>query len=177
MIKGKKVQLKPAALNDRRQVYEWLAQSDTTSQMMGPPLFPDQPIPTWEEFTSDYTEQYFNDTNAYQGKSFIIEVQGLSVGHINYNKIDQRINSVELDIWLAGSYYCGKGYGTDAITTLCNYLAGTFNCHTFILAPSARNGAAIRAYEKCGFQPSNEQLPHFTPDYFDTVVMIKRVAE
>jgi RimJ/RimL family protein N-acetyltransferase len=81
---------------------------------------------------------------------------------------------VELDIWMAGSRNCGKGFGTHAINTLCNYLFKEFNCKAFILAPSARNSAAVKAYEKCGFVETKELPPNFIPDYFDSIVMEKK---
>jgi len=176
MIKGQQVILRPATLNDRRQIFEWLAQSDLTSNMLGPPDFPDNLVPTWDEFVSDYNPNFFTNFNPDGGRSFIIEVSGAGIGHINYNEIDRSINTVELDIWLADSQHCNKGYGTDAILTLCDYLFYNFNCKAIILAPSARNKAAIRAYEKCGFQTINESLEHFVPDYYDTVIMMKKIG-
>jgi diamine N-acetyltransferase len=54
IIKGTEVILRPATPNDRRQIYEWLTQSDITSKMIGPPDFGDNPIPTWKDFMNDY---------------------------------------------------------------------------------------------------------------------------
>jgi diamine N-acetyltransferase len=142
--------------------------------MIGPPHFPDNPIPTWEEFLSDYIPHFFDDINPDQGRSYIIEVEGEAVGHINYNEIDRSTDTVELDIWMAERKYCNKGYGTDAINTLCQYLADHLNCQTYVLAPSARNKAAIKAYEKCGFKPAHKPLQHFIHDYSDTIVMIRK---
>jgi hypothetical protein len=45
MLKGNDILLREAEETDRRQVYEWLALSDLTPSMMGPPAFPDHPIP------------------------------------------------------------------------------------------------------------------------------------
>ena len=177
MIKGANIKLRPATLSDRWNIYQWLALSDITAQMMGPPYFPGNPIPTWEEFVSDYKPHFFDDIDPDNGRSYIIEVNGEAVGQINYNEIDRSTNTVELDIWLAGRKYCNKGYGTDAINTLCSYLAEYLNCETFILAPSARNKAAIKAYEKCGFQLTYELPQHFIPDYPDTVVMMQRAIK
>ena len=56
------VSLRPAVASDRRQVYEWLARSDVTPSMMGPPDYPDHPIPSWEEFCADYLPHYFDDS-------------------------------------------------------------------------------------------------------------------
>lgn len=175
VIKGNRIVLRPATPVDRRKIFEWLAQSDTTSKFIGPPDFEDNPVPSWEDFLSDYDPQFFNDLCPENGRSFIIEVNGTKAGHINYNEIDRSTGTVELDIWMAGSAYCNRGYGTDAIETLCKYMADNMNCHRFILAPSARNTSAIRAYEKCGFSRSNELPRNFIPDYYDTVIMIKHL--
>jgi RimJ/RimL family protein N-acetyltransferase len=176
MIKGMKVILRPATLNNRRQIYEWLTQSDITSKIIGPPDFIDNPVPTWEYFINDYNPHFFDDINPDNGRSFIIEVNGFQSGHINYNEIDRNTDTVELDVWLAGSEHCNKGYGTDAINTLCNYLTANLNCKRFILAPSSRNKAAVRAYRKCGFEPTDQVPANFIPDYHDSVVMIKETS-
>lgn len=172
-LKGDRIILTPATLDDRRRIYDWMAHSDITCQMMGPPEFEDNPIPEWEFFKNDYNPDFFNDEDPDQGRSYIIQVNGESVGHINYNEIERSTNTAELDIWMAGSRFCNKGYGSDAIETLCHYLATQLHCTRFVLAPSARNKNAIRAYEKCGFKKSPEIPPGFIPDYADTVVMIK----
>lgn len=174
VLTGEKTILRPATLDDRRKIFEWLTASDLTPELMGPPKFPEIEIPAWEDFMNDYTPQYFNDTNPEKGKSFIIEAEGEEVGQINYNDIDRINNTVELDIWLSGSSRTRKGFGTDAINTLCSFLHQTLRCNTFILAPSARNKNAIRAYEKCGFRQTDNVPDNFIPDYHDTVVMIKK---
>jgi len=173
MLTGKKITLRHATLNDREQIFNWLAHSDITSKMMGPPDFSDNEIPTWEYFIHDYTPQYFNDTNPDNGKSFIIEVEGEQVGQINYGEIDRETNTTEIDIWLRSSEYLNKGYGTDAIRTLCNYLFANLGCEKIIIAPSARNKDTVRLYKKCGFVPTEEIPNNFIPDYYDTVIMVK----
>ena len=174
VLTGEKTILRPATLNDRRKIFEWLTASDLTPELMGEPTFPEIEIPTWEDFMNDYTPQYFNDTNLSRGRSFIIEANGEEVGQINYNDIDLINKSVELDIWLRDRSRTHKGFGTDAINTLCSFLQHTLKCNTFILAPSARNKNAIRAYEKCGFRQTDTVPENFIPDYHDTVVMIKK---
>lgn len=173
MIKGEIITLRPAAIHDRRNIYNWLAQSDTTANMMGLPHFPDNPVPTWKEFDSDYDLYFFNDIDPDQGRSYIIEKDGEPVGHINYNEVDRANSCVELDIWLAGSKHCNRGYGPDAINTLCRYLGEQLNISTVFLAPSARNKAAVRAYEKCGFRSTGWVPANFIPDYPDAVVLVR----
>lgn len=128
MIQGTNIILRPAVPDDRKAIYTWLAHSDITAEMMGPPRFPELPVPSWEAFLDDYLPHYFTDTDPGRGRCFIIEAKGRPVGQITYNEIDRSTQSVELDIWLAGSHCCCKGYGTDAIRTLCRYLEEYLGC-------------------------------------------------
>jgi RimJ/RimL family protein N-acetyltransferase len=172
-IKGEIISLRPATMDDRLSVYQWLTQSDLTSLMLGPPNFYDHPIPTWEEFTDDYKDYFFDGSAPYRGRCFIIEHNTIAVGQINYNDIHLDDQSTELDIWLSAKKHTSKGYGTDALETLCNHLHESMGCTNFILAPSKRNIWALKAYLKAGFQPSDKRPVGFIPDYHDTVLMIK----
>lgn len=177
IIVGKKVKLIPATMEHREMIYEWLAHSDLTSKMFGPPHFPDNLVPTWDEFIHDYTENFFKDELPLLGRCFIIKVEENPIGQINYNDIDIKEKQVELDIWLSETAQTHKGFGTDAIVTLCNYLHHRFGCERFIMAPSARNLQAIRAYEKAGFKITGETPAGFVPDYIDTIIMMKKIEK
>ena len=181
MLQGKHVILRTAEQGDARQIYEWLVSSDLTPSMMGPPLFPEVPIPSWGQFCDDYRPHFFNGTRPNSGRSYIIENDGVAVGHINYDRLDQIRSCAELDIWLRSSKYCSKGFGSDAIITLVGYLKSQYNVKEFILRPSRRNPRAIRAYERAGFLKVNmskkEQTRQYGEgDYSDDVLMIRREA-
>jgi diamine N-acetyltransferase len=148
--------------------------------MLGPPNFPDAPTPTWDEFCEDYGPHFFDGTRHDVGRSFVIEVDGEAVGHVNYDGLDLIRRIAELDIWLRSGEVCGQGYGSDALVALTRYLYETFGVSEFIMRPSRRNSRAIRAYAKAGFVMlplSNEQQANvYGPgDYSDTVVMDKRL--
>lgn len=170
---GKKVKLRPATLADRRPIFDWLTSSDLTGLMMGPPDYPDIPIPSWEEFMNDYKPYFFDSSRPLLGRCFIIEVDSNAVGQINHDKISNIDHSTELDIWLRSREYINKGYGSDAINTLCEYLAQKFGCQKFIISPSERNKVAIRAYEKAGFIITEEKPEGFLADSLDSVIMVK----
>ena len=176
-LQGESVTLRPATMNDRLSVYQWLTQSDLTPLIMGPPTFYDNPIPTWEEFTDDYKDYFFDGSAPYRGRCFIIEYNNLPIGQINYNDIDLNDHFTELDIWLNAKKNTSKGYGTDALMTLCEYLHENMDCHKFFIAPSKRNIWAVKAYLKAGFQPSDERPIGFIPDYHDTVMMVKVIRK
>jgi diamine N-acetyltransferase len=56
-IKGDKVNLIPASLDDKQKVYEWCFHSETTKTHSGPPDYPENPIATYEEFYESYSQK------------------------------------------------------------------------------------------------------------------------
>jgi RimJ/RimL family protein N-acetyltransferase len=174
-IHGNLVTLRPATLDDRKPIFDWLTNSDVTMFMMGPPTYPDCTIPTWDEFLNDYKEYFFDSSKPFLGRSFVIEVKSEPVGQINHDKIHKDDYSTELDIWLKSSKYMGKGYGSDAIVTLCDYLTKKFKCKKFIIAPSKRNITAIKAYKKAGFIETDITHDSFLGDYIDAIRLIKAI--
>lgn len=181
MIRGTRITLRPATTNDRRDIYMWLVASDVTASMMGPPTFPEVPIPTWDEFFGDYAPHFFDGSRPHCGCSFIIEVDGKAVGHINYDGLDSERSIVELDIWMRSQSCCGHGYGTDAMVALMRHLHADFAVETFIVRPSRRNQRAIRAYEKAGFRSSRLSLADRTStygdgDYSDTITLERKMS-
>lgn len=165
-------------------VYDWLADSDLTATMLGEPIFPDEPVPSWEEFCEDHTPHFFDGGITEQGRCFIMQVNDEDVGQIYFNDIETKdgIKRVELDMWMCAEKYCGKGYGSDALNTLCEFLAKRFGVEQFMVQPSARNRRARRAYEKAGFVradvPLEEAVRDWGPnDYFDSVYMVKTIRK
>lgn len=163
--------IRPATLQDKRSVYDWLTRSNLTSDMLGSPNFPDAPIPTWEEFNQDFLDHYFDGSKPLNGQCFILTHFGQEIGQINYNDINKKTKSTEIDIWLADRKYTGKGFGTEAIMCLCNYLKDKFDCKTIYIAPSNRNLNAIKSYKKAGFIETDKIPDDFIPDYEDTIVL------
>ena len=180
-LRGSKVALRPATEVDRADVYAWLACSDLTASMMGPPSYPDHPVPTWEEFCADYVPHYFDDSLPHAGRCFIIVAGDEDVGVVGYNRIDAASGECELDIWLRSERDCGKGYGSDALQVLCDFLRCSMGVARAIIRPSLRNERAIAAYRRAGFEvlplSADEQETRYGKgDYGDTVTLVKDMA-
>lgn len=174
------VTLRPARASDKRRVYEWLAQSDVTAAMMGPPNYADLPIPTWQEFCADYLPHYFDDSAPLSGRFFMIIADGQKVGAVCYNAIDEQRRSTELDVWLRSEADCGRGDGSSALQALCAHLHEAYTVEEFIIRPSKRNRRAIAAYQRAGFEllsltPAEERKRFGKGDYEDSVVLLKRI--
>jgi diamine N-acetyltransferase len=176
-----RIELRPAQESDRKKIYIWLTQSDLAPSVMGPPYYPDHPIPSWEEFCKDYPLSIFNPSGDGIGRNYIIVVNGEEIGTIGYDLLDKNKNRVVFDIWMSAEKYCGHGYGSEALDTLCKYIHKTYSITNFIISPSARNKRAIAAYKKAGFEviktlTKEEQEKEFgLAEYDDNVLMIKRL--
>jgi len=179
IITGNKIELKPTFESNRKKIYTWLTQSNLTSSMMGPPDYEEHPIPSWEKFCEDYPLPFFNTSGDGKGRNYIIVVNNEEIGTIGYDLLDKNKNQVVLDIWMQDEKYCGHGYGSDALNTLCKHIHKTYDITNFIISPSARNKRAIAAYKKAGFEyvkiiNKEEQEKEFGKSEFDdNIIMIK----
>ncbi|MBU2511964.1 GNAT family N-acetyltransferase [bacterium] len=178
-IIGKKIELVPAKEADREKIFSWLTQSDLTSSMLGEPNYPDHPIPSWEEFCTDYTSDFFSTSGDGKGRNYIILLNDMEIGTIGYDLLDKIKNRVVLDIWMKSEEYCGKGYGSESLDTLCKYINKTYNITNFVISPSTNNKRAIAAYMKTGFEiiktlTKEEQEKEFgIAEYNENILMIK----
>jgi len=130
--------------------FKWATQSDATPFWYGE-LQGDK-IPTHEQFLKDWKKYYFDGSAPEKGRCFVILVDDKAIGQINYNEIDRRDNSVELDIIIAEYKHKNKGYGTDALQTLSKYLFLIMNIQKCWVDVIYKNPRAIRAYQKAGFK-------------------------
>lgn len=173
MIKGDKIKLVPATLGDRRKIYEWCYQSETTKYHSGPPDYPDKPILTYEEFyASDeggYTEYYFTGARPGDGRGFlIVSNDNETVGFVSYSAFHLKAGIAELDIWMDGEASCGKGFGVDALVCLGAYLHKEMGMRELIIAPALKNVRAVKAYEKAGFIKTDKAMDTFLRDEYKT---------
>ena len=184
----KMISIRSATLADRRAVWDWIARSDLTASMMGPPNFAENPVPTWEQHCADYLPYFFDGSRPGVGRSLIIEFEGRAVGHVSYSRGDElsgaepgTLPGAELDIWMRDSSCCGHGWGSAALRMLCEHLHDTLGMREFIMRPSARNVRAIRSYEKAGFErlalTDAQQTAMYGPGEYQDTVTMRRVIE
>ena len=115
------------------------------------------PAPTYQEFCEDYCNYYFDGSAPEKGRGFIIEHNGNVAGFISYASFHLKPSKAELDIWMNSLVNCGKGFGTDAIIALGDYLNETLGVNQLIMRPSAKNKNAIKSYKKAGLEESGAQ--------------------
>jgi RimJ/RimL family protein N-acetyltransferase len=169
----------------RETVYGWMTTPGIVEQMMGPPTYPENPVPSLEEFCRDWTVPHWTHEAPERGRLFLMAADGDLVGCIAQNEVvtagDGR-RAAELDMWLARPELVGRGYGRRAITALCDLIARDLAVKTAFLQPSARNVIACRSYAAARFVPAamgvREAAAFFRtePDYPDSVFYVKSLG-
>ncbi len=169
MIQGNLIELHPAALEDKRRVYEWCFHSETTKSHAGPPDYPNAPISSWEEFFDDkegYADYYFTGEKPEDGRGYLITRGGEAIGFVSYSCFHLKKGWAELDIWMNSEAHCGKGYGTDALIALGKHLNRALAVQKAIMRPSIKNARANRSYAKAGFLPSDMRPGEYLRDEY-----------
>jgi RimJ/RimL family protein N-acetyltransferase len=176
--------LRPATFEDRPAIHAWMTAPGIVESMLGPPLFPDVPIPNLETFVADWEPYHFTHEDPELGRMFVMERDGRAVGLIAQNTVVKTAEGercAEIDLWLANAEARGRGYGSTALSVLAARLDHELGLDSIFLQPSARNPNAIRAYLDAGFRPvlraPEDAARHFatTPDYHDSVFLEKKL--
>jgi RimJ/RimL family protein N-acetyltransferase len=97
---------------------------------------------------------------------------GELIGLCSLEGINPRTRSAALGIWIGRTYW-DRGYGTDAVRTLCRYGFAEMNLQRIGLAVYETNPRGVRAYEKIGFkEEGRRRRAHFVDGgYIDVIVM------
>jgi hypothetical protein len=86
-IQGKRVVLRSATIDDEPQILGWLLRSDITPSIMGPPLFPERPVPRRDDSSQRLDPHYLDRIAPELGRCFLILVDDEPVGQVTYNYI------------------------------------------------------------------------------------------
>ncbi|MEP6608904.1 MAG: GNAT family N-acetyltransferase [Burkholderiaceae bacterium] len=155
IVAGQRLSLRRARLLDRPRIHEWVTESDLTSNTLGPPLYPERPIPTLDEFSAEYVNTHFDGTRPYEGRMFVIVAGGDEIGCIFHGPVDLLNDVVELDIWLAERRWTSRGLGSEALVLLADWMQANYGVNRFLVRPSRRNVRALRAMRRAGFRETD----------------------
>ena len=92
--------------------------------------------------------------------------------HIGSCSLYNLINTgIELGVRIFNPDYWGKGYGTEIVDALCEYVFDSLPHVTTVYAKTpASNTRAMRCYEKCGFQACSRAVV----DGYDMIFMVRQ---
>ena len=165
-MKYNSIQIIPAQPHDYFLAYNWLFYSGYPYVGVNP-----EAIPSPRDFQKDYPPSYFDGSAPDIGRSFIIVAnEDKKVGHISYTSFHLLEGIAEVDIWMAGLEYTGKGIGGIALREFCPLMHAE-HFTTLIIRPHKQNSRAIAAYEKAGFRQEVFIAEKFyKPEFIDLYV-------
>lgn len=106
--------------------------------------------------------------------SFAIDtLDGHYIGGCGLNNVDWKNRVAVVGIFIGDKDYWGKGYGSDAMEVLINFIFDEMNLNRIMLNVYSFNSRAIKSYEKCGFVKEGvlRQALYKGGQYHDEVIM------
>lgn len=145
-VAGEKVVLRDKLLEDAADDYAWRRDPELSKL--------DATTPIQMSFNEYY--KYTEDEVGYASKwsrRFAIDTRdGFHIGNCMFYDIDLRRGETELGIMLGNRDYWGKGFGTDAVITLLDYIFTTTTLNRVYLHTLDWNVRARRSFTRAGFQ-------------------------
>jgi RimJ/RimL family protein N-acetyltransferase len=145
-LEGKLVRLRAIRNEDIDEMLEMFSDFETVRQF----VFPGPPFPPTKK-----DEQTFIDGNSMMRETYNFAIEtldGVYIGGCGIPKIGWVSRVAMVGIWIGREEFQGKGYGTDAMRILCQFLFQQINIRKIALTVYGFNERAIHSYEKIGFQ-------------------------
>jgi [ribosomal protein S5]-alanine N-acetyltransferase len=144
-LTGTKIKLRKLTENDHKKYME-------IEDVMENRLLADDdlPFPPTEEDHKNFLKGISSKKDDYM---FAVETidDNLFIGTIGLFRTNWKNGTCYVGISLSSDYQ-GKGYGTDAMKVLLDYIFEYININKVKLEVFSSNERAIRSYEKCGFK-------------------------
>jgi RimJ/RimL family protein N-acetyltransferase len=143
MLEGTLVRLRPVREADLDRLYE--AHTDIRNRGAFFPLG----IQSESAFRREFAENGFWQKT--EGTLLIATPDGDIAGHVEFFRPVAYWDAFELSYQLYDDRHAGRGYVTEAVQLLVDYLFSTKKEHRIHLVIVPGNGASRRVAEKCGF--------------------------
>ena len=146
-IKGHKVVIRSKRHSDAENDYRW--QTDTELSAL------DAMTPNTMSFREFYREYIDWLKRPYPNRvTFAVDTHdGKHIGNCVYYNIDEPNHETEIGIMIGDRDYWSKGYGTDTISILIDYIFQHLNFKRVYLKTLEMNLHAQRCFQKCGLTP------------------------
>lgn len=142
-IAGENILLRAIEAKDCDLLREMMNDSETEYLLGG------WSFPVSKEDQQNWFESQQNSKNTLR---VMIETGDNTVGTAILSDIDYKNGSAQIHIKLYGTETRHKGYGTKAITALCNYAFNELRLHCIYAEVSQHNIPSQKLFTKCGFE-------------------------
>lgn len=167
MFKGKKVKLRALTMEDVEPAYQHMNDPEVLLN-----LSPGIPYPITYEREKQWFESQIAMKDTYNFAIEDIET-GLYIGGCGINKVDWMNRVATVGIYIGDEDFRGKGYGTEAMELLVDFIFNQMNINRIQLFVFSFNERAIRSYKKVGFVEEGrlKQSVFRNGRYYDEIIM------
>ena len=147
MLRNGKVVLRQKALEDAEQDYAWQSNSELAGLDAVQPL----KVPF-----QVYLEEYKSIISYPSPRRFQLAVEtqdGIHIGNCACYNIDYKKGEAEVGIMIGHRDYWDRGYGSDALAALVDYIFSKTDLKLLYLKTLDYNFRAQQCFRKCGFDP------------------------
>lgn len=133
------------------------------------------PFPTsnWEE------EEWVKSQKSNKEGTYNFAIEDIEtnkyIGGCGINSVNWLARVATVGIMIGDKDYWGKGYGTDAMKVLIDFIFNNMNINKIRLSVFSFNERAIKSYERCGFEVEGVLKNEIFKDgkYYDEIIMSK----
>jgi RimJ/RimL family protein N-acetyltransferase len=163
MLQGKLVRLRAPERGDLPTFVRWFNDPEATRFLLrGPPM------------SLEGEEQWYANLLKDEEPVFCMEtLEGKLIGNIGIMHLDWTNRKADIGVMIGEKDYWSKGYGTEAINLLLEYMFEELNLERIGLYCDEANLRAQRSYQKCGFRVEGK-LRHYlfkNGEFIDDVMM------
>ncbi len=167
-IKGKLVYLSPISLDDADLYAQWLNDLETTRYLTLAGF----------QITSHGERDLLAGLSKEHNYAIVEKSTDELVGNCGLMDISSVHRSAEIGIFIGPADRRGKGYGSEAMTLLCDFAFNVLNLRSLSLRTYAYNARAIASYRKCGFREVGRlRQAHFYGGSWHDIVLMDLLAE
>ena len=168
MYEGKLTRLRAFDNSDLMHCLQWSNDYAVMRGASGAILYPS---------TVDDEARAMGQNTSYTAGEYQFAVETLAdgrlIGKCGFTKVNWKNRLGEMAILIGEKDEQGKGYGADAVATLCRFGFFELNLHKIKAVVFDFNRAALRCYEKCGFVREGTLKQEIFRDgaYHDVILM------
>lgn len=129
------------------------------------------PMTLWEE------EEWVKSQKSSQNGSYNFAIEDIEtkayIGGCGIQEVNWLSRVATVGIMIGDKEYWGKGYGTDAMKVLMDFIFNKMNIRKIRLSTFSFNMRARKSYEKCGFEVEGILKDEIFKDgkYYDEIIM------
>ena len=168
MIKGKRIEFAPLERKHIDVFLKWFNDPEITQYLL-----------MYKPMTRDWEEEWFDALKHKEDSVYFSillldqENPGKIIGNCAIQDINSRNRACSCGITIGEKEYHSKGYGTEAMEILVEYVFNTLNMNRLELSVFEYNIRAYKTYQKVGFieEGRKRQARYHNGKYYDEIIM------